>query len=91
MKEILRIEGITQAEIRGEKFFIFNTCNTIKEVGLNSFIIYLVSLEDKVLNISFKNGEIKIYLKMLQQVECLRSEQNKFILDGILKIIEESV
>lgn len=91
MNLVLRIEGVTQAEIREGRLLAFNNYNTLKEINLYDFIQHLCSLKDKVLNIVLKNGELEIYLKMLQYVDKLQTKQDKFILDGILEIVKKSL
>jgi hypothetical protein len=91
MNLVLRIEGITQAEIREGRFLAYNNFNSLKELNLYDFTQFLCSLKEKVFNIVFHNGELVTYLKMLQYVDKLQTKQDKVILDGILKIIKESL
>ena len=91
MNLVLRIEGVTQAEIREGRLLAFNGFNTLRELDLYDFIQFLCSIKEKVFNIVFHNGELVTYLKMLQYVDQLQTEQDKFILDGILEIVKKSL
>jgi hypothetical protein len=91
---ILWLNGVIQAEITGDgRFLIYNTQTTLKEVDLETFGRHLITLNDKIENIDsiLVNGEIEIYNNMLDIVNNSLDKKDSEVLEGILKIIRESL